>query len=193
MYNVFVNKKLLKIVKKSNFDFDLKEDYVGIEQLERIIIELEDGKYNKVLLISDNPEKVFKDFGKIAKVRVAAGGKVENKYGEILFIYRDGVWDLPKGFIEEGESNEDGAMREVEEETGVVGLEVSEFIKTTYHTYRYKGKLVLKISHWYKMKSGYEGELVPQTKEGITQVKWLDAKAINEAMKNTWENIKLLF
>ena len=42
----------------------------------------------------------------------AAGGLVENGNGEYLMIKRKGYWDLPKGKIEKGENDEDGALRE---------------------------------------------------------------------------------
>ena len=193
MYNVYVNKKLLRIDKKLDSNFDLKVNYSGSIQLESLVESLEKEEYNSILIITDNLDKVLNDFSEIGEIRIAAGGKVKNAKGEILFIYRDGVWDLPKGFVEEGESLEQGAIREVEEETGINGIEIIDKLKTTYHTYRYKGKLVLKISHWYNMKSDFDGELTPQTEEGITLVKWLSEKEVSEALKNTWENIKLLF
>jgi ADP-ribose pyrophosphatase YjhB (NUDIX family) len=193
MYNVFVNKKLLTIDKKSNFNFDLKVNYSGFNQLKSLVENLEDGRLNSALIIADNPDSVLADFGKISEVRVAAGGKVVNSKGEILFIKREGVWDLPKGFVEKGESLEQGALREIEEETAVSNLEIIDKLTTTYHTYRYRGKLVLKVSHWFNVKSTFEGELNPQTEEGITEVKWLKPSQVDEALKNTWENIKLLF
>jgi len=193
MYNVFVNKKLLRVAKKSNSDFDLKENYSGIIQLERIVENLENEKINSALLLSKNPKKVLDDFDKLGEIKVAAGGKVENVNGEVLFIFRDNVWDLPKGFVEENESKKEGAIREVEEETGVSDLEIVSKLEITYHTYRYKGKLVLKISHWYNMKSNFRGQLIPQIEEGITMVKWLNENEVKKSLNNTWENIKLLF
>jgi len=193
MYDVFVNKKLLRIDKNSDSSFDLEVNYSGIKQLESFVEKLEAGDVDSILLLSDHPDEVIKDFSKIAEVRVAAGGKVKNKQGDVLFIFREGVWDLPKGFVEQGESLEQGAIREVEEETGVLRVEIIDKIKTTYHTYRYKGKLVLKISHWFDMKTSSNDKLVPQVEEGITDVQWLDNAGVKSALKNTWENIKLLF
>jgi len=192
MYDVFVNKKLLRIDKKSNYNFNLEVDYSGIAQLESLIIDLENEKFNSVLIISNDIERVLADFNKIGDIRVASGGKVRNNK-DILFIKRDDVWDLPKGFVEEGESLEQGAIREVVEETGILNLKIVDKLKVTYHTYRYCGKLVLKVSHWYNMESDYKGKFKPQLEEGITEVKWLDEKEIKTALKNTWENIKLLF
>ena len=193
MYNVFVNKKLLRIDNKSNSDFSLKVNYSGINQLESLILDLENDKLDSVIVITDDIKGVLADFNIIGEIRVASGGKVRNLKDEILFIKRNNVWDLPKGFVEKGESLEQGAIREVEEETGISGLKIIEKIKITYHTYRYHGKLVLKISHWYNMESDFEGVLTPQIEEGITDAKWLDEKEVVGALKNTWENIKLLF
>ena len=193
MYNVYINKKLLRIDKKSDSSFDMKVDYYGRNQLESIVIDLENEKFDSVLIIANNPESVLNDFSTIGEIRVASGGKVKNSKGDILFIYRNNVWDLPKGFVEIHESIEEGAIREIEEETNVSKLEIIDKLITTYHTYRYNGVLVLKISHWFNIKSDFEGKLVPQTEEGITAVKWLDQKEVEQALENTWVNIKLLF
>lgn len=193
MYNVYVNKKLLRIDKKFDSNFDLKVNYSGYHQLESLIIELENEKLNSVLIVDKDTQNVLNDFGKIGEIRVAAGGMVENKEGEILFIKRSGVWDLPKGFVEKSESLEQGAIREVIEETGISDLAIIEKLITTYHTYRYNEKLVLKISHWFRMESNYRGKLTPQLEEEITEAQWLGEKEVKLALKNTWENIKLLF
>jgi hypothetical protein len=43
------------------------------------------------------------------------------------------------------------------------------------------------------MTSDYEGTLVGQAEEGIEKVAWLNPLQIKEALKNSYENIKLLF
>ena len=65
----------------------------------------------------------------------ASGGIVKNESGEILFIFRNGIWDLPKGKIEDNESREEAGLREVEEECGFRSLKLGHFIGTTYHLY----------------------------------------------------------
>ena len=64
----------------------------------------------------------------------AGGGLVFNQNGEFLAIYRNGVWDLPKGKMEKGEDFEQTALREVEEETGLDELEARGLLLSTYHT-----------------------------------------------------------
>ena len=98
---------------------------------------------------------------------------VQNEQGEILSIFRLGHWDLPKGKLEEGESLEENAVREVEEETGIQNIQLGAFLGHTYHTYTSKkGKRLLKDTAWYKMYS-QDQKLTPQTEEGIEQVTWM--------------------
>ena len=107
-------------------------------------------------------------------------------------IFRNGKWDLPKGKKEKGEETESCAKREVQEECGVRNLEITEKLMDTYHIYTHKGKKVLKRNFWYKMKTDFEGELIPQKKEGIRQVVWVKEEKIKEKIKNSYGNINEL-
>ena len=118
---------------------------------------------------------------------------VRNTAGEVLFIFRNGKWDLPKGKTEKGENIEQTAVREVEEETGVTGLEITEFLLHTYHVFKRNGEYRLKLTHWYAMETEYNGVFAPQEDEGIMEVAWKDETATKEALLNSYENIKLLF
>ena len=124
---------------------------------------------------------------------IAGGGKVYNDKGEILFIYRNDKWDLPKGKIEGVESIEETAIREVMEETGVAGLEIIKPLETTYHIFKRNGEYRLKITHWFEMITDYKGELTGQLNEGIDKVEWVNADDVDHKLENSYENIKLLF
>jgi len=124
---------------------------------------------------------------------VAGGGLVYNDKKQILFIYRNGKWDLPKGKIEKGEDIKTCAIREVEEETGVKDLTIKKFITKTYHVFRRNGKLKLKETYWYEMHTTYEGDLIPQENEGIKKVKWKSFQKTQKALEKSYANIKLLF
>ena len=126
-------------------------------------------------------------------VQKAGGGLVYNAKKEVLFIFRNGKWDLPKGGIDKGEAIEDTAIREVEEETGVGNLIVTEKLQKTYHIFKRNGRFKLKITHWFEMQSTFEGIPEGQAEEGIEKVAWLNPEQIKEALKNSYENIKLLF
>ena len=119
----------------------------------------------------------------------AAGGLVFNKDEDILMIFRNGKWDLPKGKLEEGENKKQCAKREVEEECGIFGLDITEKILETYHNYNLKGKEMLKRTYWYKMNTDFNGKLIPQIDEGITKVSWINQSQISEKLKNSYKNI----
>ncbi|MEO9144538.1 MAG: NUDIX domain-containing protein [Ginsengibacter sp.] len=119
----------------------------------------------------------------------AGGGLVKNKKGEILMIFRREKWDLPKGKLEEGESIEECAIREVQEETGLIELEIEEPIEITYHTYVQEGKPILKESHWYAMKATGSEKLIPQTEEDISEIMWANNEDIKKHILNTFPTI----
>src|SRR5712675_1894974 len=98
----------------------------------------------------------------------AAGGLVQNERGEVLFMFRKGKWDLPKGKLDPGETLENCALREVTEETGVSQLELTKFLLVTEHEYEEKGMAILKETHWYLMKTNGKQILVPQAEEDIS-------------------------
>jgi len=193
MYKVFVNDKPLfltnHISKETDFQLFLLES-IDIEQL---IVKIFQNKIQKAYLYHPDESLIMKTLKSKISVCKAGGGLVYNKNGEVLFIFRNGKWDLPKGGIEKGEELEDTAKREVEEETGVNGLSISHKLQKTYHVFRRNSKYKLKITHWYEMQSDFEGTPKGQIEEGIEKVAWLNPEQIKEALKNSYENIKLLF
>jgi 8-oxo-dGTP pyrophosphatase MutT (NUDIX family) len=150
-------------------------------------------KITKCYLYYPDENVIFKKLTEKIPVQRAGGGLVYNKMGEVLFIYRNGKWDLPKGGKEKREKISHAALREVEEETGVNRLIVSKKLQKTYHVFKRNGKYKLKITHWFEMNTYFDGILVGQIDEGIEKVAWLNPEQIQEALKNSYENIKLLF
>ena len=104
-------------------------------------------------------------------------------------IYRNGMWDLPKGKREVGESDKECALREVVEECGLTNLSLNSFFKKTYHTYELNGESILKITSWFLMHSDFKGIFIPQITEGIIDVKWVNKNNLDEYAKNTFGNI----
>jgi 8-oxo-dGTP pyrophosphatase MutT (NUDIX family) len=193
MYKVFVNDKPLfltnQIAKETDFQLFLLES-VDIEQ---VIIKMFQNKIQKAYLYYPDEKAILKKVKEKIQVCKAGGGFVYNKNGDVLFIFRNGKWDLPKGGIEKGEEIEQTAIREVEEETGVTNLVISHKLQKTYHVFKRNGKYKLKITHWYEMRTDYIGTPIPQANEGIEKVAWLNPDQVKEALKNSYENIKLLF
>jgi 8-oxo-dGTP pyrophosphatase MutT (NUDIX family) len=119
----------------------------------------------------------------------AAGGLVKNENGDYLFIYRNDKWDLPKGKIEKDEKVKVAAVREVEEECGIMVSKLGAKICKTYHAYISKGEVVLKKTHWFNMKYKGEDKLKPQIEEGITDVRWFKKNHIDAILANTFPSI----
>jgi 8-oxo-dGTP pyrophosphatase MutT (NUDIX family) len=122
------------------------------------------------------------------KVIKAAGGVVF-KGNKMLLMFRRGVWDLPKGKLDDGESSRQGAAREVEEETGV-RVTVGERICTTWHTYTLNGNRILKRTKWYWMSVLDDSHMAPQADEDIEKLAWLDPKETQLALTNSFSSIR---
>ena len=193
MYKVFVNDKPLfltnEISKETDFQLFLLES-IDIEQL---VINYFQNKIQKAYLYYPDEAELLRVFKSKIPVSKAGGGLVYNKNCDVLFIFRNGKWDLPKGGTEKGEEIELTAMREVEEETGVNNLQIIKKLQKTYHVFKRNGIYKLKITHWFQMESTFEGIPKGQLEEGITEVVWKNPTEIKEALKNSYENIKLLF
>ena len=116
----------------------------------------------------------------------AAGGLVRHTSGKYLFIEKNGKWDLPKGHIEQGESPEVCAVREVHEECGISNHIIIKSLQPSYHTYMWEGISYLKKTHWFLM--SYEDEIIfnPETEEGITRVEWLWPEEISKIKSTAW-------
>jgi len=125
---------------------------------------------------------------------IAAGGIVMNPKQEILWIFRRGFWDLPKGKLDPGETIPQCALREVEEETGIHKIQLNELITITYHKYfdKYLNTQVTKETHWYKMSIQDLQNGIPQTEEDIEKMEWFPIDVLEIPMQHTYENIKLV-
>ena len=134
-----------------------------------------------------------KSFNKMFTRIDAAGGIVRNRKEEYLFIKRFGIWDLPKGKLYKLESVEDGALREVTEETGLTNLTITKQLPSTYHIYTdRKGREILKETYWFEMMCNEDQLLVPQLEEDITEVKWFTAGELDIPLQNTYASIRQL-
>jgi 8-oxo-dGTP pyrophosphatase MutT (NUDIX family) len=193
MYKVFVNDRSLfltnEILKETDFQFFLL-DSVDIKQ---VIVKMFQNKIHNAYLYHPDEKEIMKKLKSKIPVNKAGGGLVYNQNGDVLFIFRNGKWDLPKGGIKKEELIEACAIREVEEETGVSGLKIGTKLQKTYHVFKRNGSYKLKITHWFEMTTDFEGIPVGQLEEGIEKVAWLNPEQIKEALKNSYENIKLLF
>lgn len=192
MYKVFVNDKPIIITSSLKNEKNYPTYSFSDLNFDTILSKLKTESIEGILLTSQNLKKDWQHFLSNLKVIKAAGGLVINDERSVLFIHRNGIWDLPKGWIEKNESKKTAAIREVEEECGIRKLVILKKLITTYHIYAYNG-LKLKETHWYLMHSSFKKELTPQTEEGIDKVAFIRKSDINNIYKNTYANIKLVY
>lgn len=192
MYKVFVNDKPIIITSSLKNEKNYPTYSFSDLNFDTILSKLKTESIEGILLTSQNLKKDWQHFLSNLKVIKAAGGLVINDERSVLFIHRNGIWDLPKGWIEKNESKKTAAIREVEEECGIRKLVILKKLITTYHIYAYNG-LKLKETHWYLMHSSFKKELTPQTEEGIDKVAFIKKSDINNIYKNTYANIKLVY
>lgn len=96
--------------------------------------------------------------------QISAGGILVRRSGdepEVLLASRrtrrgDLVWGLPKGLIEEGESSEEAAVREVREETGHSGT-ITEFLGEVSYWFVWEDERIRKTVHFFLMEETGEG------------------------------------
>lgn len=147
----------------------------------------------EVEIYSDNIERLWVDYCMNYFEVVSAGGLVMNQKGKMLWILRNGHWDLPKGKVEVGEKLKEAAVREVEEETGISSLKITQDLETTYHTYEIDGVVHLKTTFWYAMEhSAGDSNGVPQAIEGITEVDWKSLPIEDSIWKSSFGSIKIV-
>jgi 8-oxo-dGTP pyrophosphatase MutT (NUDIX family) len=165
--------------------------YIGKKKMIKQYLDLLDKNpgIRTVLLFHDDLALLWRDFCACLRVLEAAGGYVQNARGQLLVFFRRGAWDMPKGKIDPGETPEQAAVREVQEETGLVNLELGAFLGHTYHIYPQKGERILKITWWYHMRTSDE-QLTPQVEEDIEQIQWVDAPAWLAATPDIYPNIR---
>ena len=190
MYKVFVNRLIINLTSDKEFLNDSKTYLLSSISIKEIIKKLK--IHDEVFLYYPDKKKLLKEFKeKLVTIR-ATGGIVTNKKNQILFIYRKGKWDLPKGKMEKNESKKESALREVIEETGVKKLKIINFFSTTFHLIKVKREYFLKETHWYTMKTKYDGKLKPQKSEGIISAKWKTFDEALEIKKKTFRNIAII-
>lgn len=194
---VYINDRPLIIDEIYQEKFQFSQQYLVMNESKNSLAEamqlLEQGKTSGIIFLSDNVHETWKRLVSGFTLIEAAGGLVVTVSGKMLFIFRNGKWDLPKGKAEFDETPDVTALREVEEECGLKNLKIVKELNKTYHTYKEKGQSFFKVTHWYQMTNEKEEELVPQTEEGITQACWLTANEVKEkVVSNTYSSIKEL-
>jgi 8-oxo-dGTP pyrophosphatase MutT (NUDIX family) len=195
MIKIFSLNKIIYLI-NSQSSFKVGEDSIlasirSADEMRLMYDELVNkNSLREIYFFNESSDQLFAYFTSMFRVIEAAGGLVKNKKGEWLFIFRNGKWDLPKGKVEKRETIEVAAVREVEEECGIGGLTIIKELPRTYHTYYMEEKAILKRTYWFEMNCNDTSALTPQIEEGITDVKWLSKKDLQQVYHNTYESVK---
>ena len=141
----------------------------------------------------DDVTELRHEFFKLYRIIEAAGGLIHNGNDEYLIIDRKGVPDLPKGKAEGNETAVQNALREVEEETGLKGMNIIDHIADTYHTYAIGDETVLKHTTWFSMSVPGRPGLTPESEENITDARWVPRKMIAKEAEQTYASLRDVF
>lgn len=189
-YRIYINQKVILLTESEP---KLKNSYQKIDaeifDLKIIYTWIVAHKSDLFYVLCPNVKNYLKHIIENITLIEAAGGIVKNENGEYLFIYRSDKWDLPKGKIEKGEKVKAAAVREVEEECGIEVSYLGRKLCKTYHVYINREEVVLKKTHWFKMRSEDQTKLKPQKEEGITDARWFKKKNISTIVENTFPSI----
>jgi 8-oxo-dGTP diphosphatase len=101
---------------------------------------------------------------------VRAAGGVVQRGGDVLLVHRPSYddWTFPKGKAEEGESDEDCALREVHEETGLRCVLEDELPSTHYVDAKGRPKRV----RWWRMRVQADDGFTAN--EEVDELRWVD-------------------
>jgi 8-oxo-dGTP diphosphatase len=105
----------------------------------------------------------------MAQEEVRAAGGLVVRDGEVAVVHRPKYddWSLPKGKLDPGETWEQAAVREVEEETGVRARIVGELEPSHYRDRKGRPKTV----RWYRMEVEDPGTFEPSAE--VDELRWL--------------------
>ncbi|GMQ26583.1 NUDIX domain-containing protein [Algoriphagus sp. oki45] len=179
-------------------DVEWEEDVIFHEPSHDLIIRLlyllrtrKMKNLDSVTLVSED-KKALKAFVKSRFLIVKAAGGLVSKKDKILMIYRLGKWDFPKGKMDRGETPEQCAKREVEEECNIM-VKLRTPILKTWHTYTQNRKSILKKTYWYSMDSLNDATMKPQIEEGIEDIQWMSEADAKTALINSYPSMRYLF
>jgi 8-oxo-dGTP pyrophosphatase MutT (NUDIX family) len=160
--------------------------------IKKAIEDIQSTGVKAVIILTNRVDFFWSVFNEHFTEIIAGGGIVMNDQSQTLFIYRRKKWDLPKGKWDDGESIEECALREVQEETGLKQVSLDSFFANTYHTYFMKGDYILKKTVWYKMHANGNQTLTPQSEEDIEKIIWVSKEKETEVLSNTFPLIREL-
>lgn len=194
MYKIFYEQRALVFphIEEKDLDLDATSPKLETYEVEKIhhflrqwlVVSLQED----VVIDGVSPEVLSSALCRTFRMAPAAGGVVLAG-GQFAAIERHGIPDLPKGHIEEGEDAAHAALREVEEETGLQGLDILRQLPSSWHCYLLDDEWRLKQTAWFLMTTTDTSHTKPQTDEDITEVTFLGPYDLDWFLENTYRSI----
>lgn len=197
MVKIYIQNKPLFLIDSMNAEIEdylqrpttIFIDEVSPAAVKTMLHELEQPEFYYGVFMHTNIRELLDAFKAQLEVIQAAGGLVYTEDRDLLLIHRLGHWDLPKGKLDEGETLEECAIREISEETGADKLTLEKPLHVSYHTYQQDGRKILKESHWYLVKAAEKTPLTPQTAENIAQCIWVPIGEIQPYIDGSYASV----
>lgn len=194
MYKVFIENRAVEFVNSQKIDPNGKAiDAQVIQNIEQDLSPLLSDLHpqERLIIYCNDIQKDWERLFHEHQLVHAAGGLVKNG-NQWLVIRRHGMLDLPKGHLDEDEEPAIGAEREIAEECGVFMLQLKGFCCSTFHTYFFEGKPVLKKTDWFLFDHFGKTVGVPQQEEGIEAVLWMKEEEIKTNLNQFYASIQFV-
>ena len=162
--------------------------FISTEELHRAYKQFIHSSILKKLIVIGEEERTWSTFRSLFSYIEASGGIVKNEKGELLMIYRNRHWDLPKGKMEKGETPDETALREVEEECGVKNLKIVKQLSSTHHIF-FQNNECVKRTYWFEMTCKDTAKPTPQEEEGIKEAKWMSKDDVKKIANRIYPSL----
>ena len=193
MYKVFLGKKCILISEKELKGIEKNARIISFQSAEQLHREYKlfasSYKMKKLIIVGDE-KRIWKVFRSLFGYIEAAGGVVKNEKGNLLMIYRNNHWDIPKGKMEKGETPDQTALREVEEECGVKQLKIIRPLTMTHHIFNQEKNQWIKRTYWYEMSCKDSAKPTPQAIEGIEEAKWMSVESVKKVSAKIYPSLR---
>lgn len=193
MYKVFSGDKCI-VISSKEIKSDAKTskviEFTSAEALHKEYKQFAKSSKLETLQVVGDEEKAWRVFRSLFAYIEAAGGLVLNPSGALLMIYRNKHWDLPKGKMEAGESPDQTAVREVEEECGVKHLKIVKRLMSTYHIFVQNKNDYIKRTYWFEMTCKDSAKPTPQKEEGIKEAKWMPKEEVKKEINKVYLSLR---
>ena len=199
MYEVFFNDRKITIAAPGKITLikptEIIDNLKIKEDVKHWFFQFIENDIQEIVILHSSPEIFFKTIFQSIFTPIPAAGGIVIRKNKLLFIFRNGKWDLPKGKIDSGESNEEAALREVKEECGISGHKIVKQLPSTFHIFnspykKSKGEWIFKETFWYEIQYKGVENGNPQTEENITELRWFERKKLDLPYSNTYANLK---